>query len=299
MKKLIYSIIVSLCCGVIFVACENESVAPEDAVSPEILSKIQSLGFSTEGVIHFESGYLVENDIYLTENDLDRLTPGETIPTVEQYSTNNLVTALPRTITVYISAPSSTNGRINAKPGNGNGGGKPGGGGDGGFDYSATYGDAVDEAISRFNAQNLTLTFQRTTNSSNADIVFTRLNKRDERRGVLGSAGFPTSSGDPYGEIKMSGVLESSYGLGVNGIATIMAHEMGHCIGFRHTDYFDRSISCGSGGDEGTAGVGANHIPGTPTGADLQGAGSWMLACTDGGNRPFTNGDKTALDYLY
>lgn len=299
MKKLFYSTIVLLCCGVFFVACENESVAPEDAVSPEILSKIQSLGFSTEGVIHFESGYLVENDIYLTENDLDRLTPGEAIPTVEQYSTNNLVTALPRTITVYISAPSSTNGRINAKPGNGNGGGKPGGGGDGGFDYSATYGDAVDEAISRFNAQNLTLTFQRTTNSSNADIVFTRLNKRDERRGVLGSAGFPTSSGDPYGEIKMSGVLESSYGLGVNGIATIMAHEMGHCIGFRHTDYFDRSISCGSGGNEGTAGVGANHIPGTPTGADLQGAGSWMLACTDGGNRPFTNGDKTALDYLY
>ena len=30
----------------------------------------------------------------------------------------------------------------------------------------------------------------------------TRLSKRDERRGVLGSAGFPTSSGAPYGQIK-------------------------------------------------------------------------------------------------
>ena len=74
---------------------------------------------------------------------------------------------------------------------------------------------------------------------------------------------------------------------------------MGHCIGFRHTDYFDRSISCGGApSNEGSAGVGANHIPGTPTGATLADL-SWMLACTDGGNRPFNNDDQTALDYLY
>ena len=115
----------------------------------------------------------------------------------------------------------------------------------------------------------------------------------------MGSAGFPTSSGDPYGQIKMSGILESSYGLSTAGIATIIAHEMGHCIGFRHTDYFNRSISCGgSASNEGDGGVGANHIPGTPTGATLS-AKSWMLACTDGGDRPFNNDDKTALDYLY
>ena len=88
-------------------------------------------------------------------------------------------------------------------------------------------------------------------------------------RGVLGSAGFPTG-GNPYGEIKMSGVLESSHGLGTNGIATIIGHEMGHCIGFRHTDYFDRSVSCGgSTSNEGDAGIGAINIPGTPTAADL------------------------------
>jgi hypothetical protein len=75
---------------------------------------------------------------------------------------------------------------------------------------------------------------------------------------------------------------------------------MGHCIGFRHTDYFNRSISCGgSPVNEGPAEpIGANHIPGTPTGASLS-AGSWMLSCTGGGNRPFNNDDKTALDYLY
>ena len=74
---------------------------------------------------------------------------------------------------------------------------------------------------------------------------------------------------------------------------------MGHCVGFRHTDYFDRSISCGgSPSNQGTAGVGANHIPGTPTGATAS-KKSFMLACTDGGDRPFNADDKTALDYLY
>jgi hypothetical protein len=76
-----------------------------------------------------------------------------------------------------------------------------------------------------------------------------------------------------------------------------MAHEMGHCIGFRHTDYMNRAYSCGgSTYNEGSAGVGAIHIPGTPTGPS---ASSWMLACSNGGNRPFTSADRTALNYLY
>ncbi|MEP5445232.1 M57 family metalloprotease, partial [Ekhidna sp.] len=79
-------------------------------------------------------------------------------------------------------------------------------------------------------------------------------------------------------------------------LATTIAHEMGHCIGFRHTDYMDRSFSCGgSYANEGAAGIGANHIPGTPTAPEN---GSWMLACSSG-DTPFSNNDKTALDYLY
>jgi hypothetical protein len=61
----------------------------------------------------------------------------------------------------------------------------------------------------------------------------------------------------------------------------------------------NRSFSCGTGGNEGqeTTGVGAVHIPGTPTGPD---AASWMLACIGNGvNRPFNSNDKTALNYLY
>jgi hypothetical protein len=59
-----------------------------------------------------------------------------------------------------------------------------------------------------------------------------------------------------------------------------------------------RRFSCGSGGNEGqsSTGVGAVYIPGTPTKGEK---GSWMLACSDGTDRPFTAGDKTALSVVY
>ena len=60
-----------------------------------------------------------------------------------------------------------------------------------------------------------------------------------------------------------------------------------------------RKYSCGPGpgNNEGQAGVGAIHIPGTPTNPS---ANSWMLACIGSGvNRPFTANDKIALSTVY
>ncbi|PHN01946.1 M57 family metalloprotease [Flavilitoribacter nigricans] len=246
-----------------------------DVVPQEVIDQLTHMGFNPDGIERVEEGYRIERDIIITDEFLNSKVDRHFVPNLEQYSTNNLVTTNGnRVITMY--APE---------------GGRNG--------YSAGMIAGLDLAIERYNDENLGISFQRISNSNQADIVMTRLKKGDERRGVLGSAGFPTASGDPYDEIKMSGILESSYGLSTEGIATIIAHEMGHCIGFRHTDYFDRSISCGGGtANEGASTVGANHIPGTPTGATAS-AKSFMLACTDGGDRPFNNDDKTALNYLY
>ena len=254
-------------------ACQDSDFnAP--TVPDEVITKIENMGFNPDGIVAIEEGYRIERDIIITHEMLESQPSSHIVPNLEQYHTTNLVSSNGnRVITIYAAE-----------------GGKRG--------YSPGMIAGLDEAIARYNAENLTISFQRITKKRGADITMSRLSRFDEQRGVLGSAGFPTSQGDPYHEIKMSGILESAYGLGTNGIATIIAHEIGHCIGLRHTDYFDRSISCGSGGNEGQAGVGAIHVPGTPTGASLQ-AKSYMLSCTDGGNRPFNNDDQTALNYLY
>ena len=254
-----------------FVSCQVDNLNPDEVVSQDVISQVYRLGFNPDGIKKVEEGYLVERDIILTDELLNSTPTDHRVPNMEQYRTTNLVNAgTGRLIKIYASTTSFSAGMI----------------------------AGLDEAIARYNAQNLLLTFQRITTSTGANITLQRLSKSQERQGVLGSAGFPTN-GNPYSVIKMSGILESSYGLSTGGIATIIGHEMGHCIGFRHTDYFDRSISCGgSTSNEGAGSAGAVHIPGTPTGATLA-AKSWMLACTDGGDRPFNTDDRTALDYLY
>ncbi|MCB0647042.1 MAG: hypothetical protein KDC49_10290 [Saprospiraceae bacterium] len=262
--------------SMMLISCSEEEASTNASSVPEtVITKLKAMGFNPDGIQKVDEGYRIERDIIITEEFLEHAGAEQVVPDLEQYSTNNLVsTGGSRLITLY--APV---------------GGRKG--------YSAGMIAGLDLAIARYNAQNLEISFQRVTSSAGADIVMTRLAKGDERRGILGSAGFPTAGGDPYGEIKMSGILESSYGLSTEGIATIIAHEMGHCIGLRHTDYFNRAISCGgSASNEGDGGVGANHIPGTPTGATLN-AQSYMLSCTDGSDRPFNNDDRTALGYLY
>jgi hypothetical protein len=151
--------------------------------------------------------------------------------------------------------------------------------------------NAINNAIARYNAENLGLTFVRGGSSGGGNINIRVVNTNQ----YIASAGFP-SNGNPYNSISYA-KRYNNYSDGF--MTTVIAHEMGHCIGFRHTDYMNRAYSCGSGGNEGqeTSGVGAVNIPGTPTGPD---SGSWMLACLSATtNRPFNNNDKTALNYLY
>jgi hypothetical protein len=243
---------------------QEESIVLQEDISKQTLEKIRQMGFGTAGVQKVADGYLVEGDILLTaeqlsaQQDARLLRVGE----VEQYRTTNLVTALPRTIRVAIATS-----------------------------LPEAYVTALDEAIARYNAQKLRCTFKRV--SSGADIT---LSKAPDNAAYLASAGFPTN-GNPYKSV----IINSNY-LGANPgkkyLATILAHELGHCIGFRHTDYTDRSYSCGGTvANEGASTVGAINIPGTPTTAD---ANSWMLACiSDGQNRPFNSNDRIALKYLY
>jgi hypothetical protein len=246
------------------VACKKDVkiIDQNTEISQDALIKIQALGFGTSSVQKHEDGYLVEGDIILT-TELLNSNPSSTILRIansEQYRTTNLVTRLPRNITVSISTQ-----------------------------LPSSYVAALDEAISRYANEKLQITFQRV--NSNAQINIIKGNGS-----YLASAGFPTSTGDPYNQIKVNSRAIGNQPQAT--VASILAHEMGHCIGFRHTDYMDRSFSCGgSPTNEGASTVGAIQIPGTPAGPDPN---SWMLSCIGSGqNRPFNANDKTALNYLY
>jgi hypothetical protein len=264
MRKLLLS--VAGITALIFLVPACKKSASTDAtqeISQTTLDKIYQLGFSNKNVSLDEEGnYIVEGDILLTAKDLTAApdTRFLRVGTEEQYRTNNLVTGLPRTITVSLASQ-----------------------------LPSSYAAALDEALNRYNAQGLRITFQRV--SSGATISIVRGNGN-----YLASAGFPTNAGNPYGQVKVNSRAIGNQPQST--VATILAHEIGHCIGFRHTDYMNRSYSCGGQPvNEGASTVGAVYIPGTATGPDPN---SWMLACIGSGqNRPFNNNDKTALDYLY
>ncbi|MGE5519742.1 MAG: M57 family metalloprotease [Candidatus Dadabacteria bacterium] len=274
MKKIVYPFAAFCVLTIGIVSCKKDAQAPKEQISSQTLSAIEQLGFSTYGIQKTGTGYLVEGDINLSDKEIaDKTTsPNLIIAQEEQYNTFNLVSISKHpTIKVALN---------NATP-----------------TVDAAFSAALDEAIRRYNAENLQITFQRVTSGQDITIV-----GYYEVSNTLGSSGFPNSTGDPYYQVKMNTYWYSggTDATNVNYIGTIMAHEIGHCIGFRHTDYMNRAYSCGGrkqNEGQSNTGVGAVWIPGTPTGGDPN---SWMLACVGSNvNRPFNSNDKVALAYLY
>lgn len=237
-------------------------------VPQEVIASLEAAGFVTDGLREFRDGYLVETDIYLTRDQVEALVPNEDgYPTTEQYRTNNLVNGF-RTIRVFMDP-----------------------------DFGNFMQNAFDDALARYNALNLRLTFVRTLNQNNSDIAIEAFFQSTNNPPLGFSAGFPTG-GNPATNIGLNTFFYNNATARPDA-ATAIAHEIGHAIGFRHTDFMNRAFSCNQvlpGNNEGDAGVGANHIPNTPVGPE---AGSWMLACSNNTNRPFTNADEIALVDTY
>lgn len=209
-----------------------------------------------------EDVYLLEGDIALTKQQV--MDYQEAIDLgLKQYRTFNLVS--PQNITVI---------------------GYTGGS----YALTNTMRTALQWAINNYNALPLDITFSLSFSSStNADIVVYR---NPNNNGAGGVAGFPYSNGQPYKWVQIYNGMQN-YNTNTN--EHVITHEIGHCVGFRHTDWFNRA-SCGQSG-ENAGSDGAVHIPGTPTGVDWN---SVMLACfSSNEDGEFGYYDRIALQYMY
>lgn len=260
------------------ISCTESAIQKENNdITAELKTSFMQLGFDASDMMKHTDrnpltgavteGYLLEKDMFISNDQFQEMSKSSVhhIGAVgEQYRTTNLVSS-PRTIRVlgYTSGTNALTTKMRS---------------------------ALQLAVANYNALNIGLNFTLTfgTNTGAAEIVVYRVSG-----GAGGSAGFP-SGGLPY---KWVQILSGTESYSTSVIEHVMTHEMGHCLGLRHTDYFNRSLSCGTGGNEGASDVGAIHIPGTPTGFD---ANSIMLSCfssSESGN--FGSFDVVALEYLY
>ncbi|RAJ11090.1 dual-action HEIGH metallo-peptidase [Chitinophaga skermanii] len=253
-------------------ACKKNDVSTNQ-LDASIVQKIKALGFDTSRIIPMGKGFIVENDIYLSRTYLDSKVPSSPVIQIaktEQYRTYNIVTGLPRVIKVALDGSANT----------------------------VFFQQAVDEAIARFNDLGYQLTFQRVSTGQDILVkgyyeVSTSLGYAGD--GVNDATGFPDVNGNPASVININTYYISTVN-SVGYTASIIQHEIGHTIGFRHTDYFNRA-SCGINVAEPVNPLGAVQIPGTPSGADYR---SWMEACHAGtGSSTFSQYDMFALAYLF
>ncbi len=160
----------------------------------------------------------------------------------------------------------------------------------GSFALTSKMRTALSWAVNNYNALPNTLNFNLTfgTNFNSADIVVYMVNNTSGG----GSAGLPNAQGEPYKWIRINSGTEA---FNVNVHEHVISHEIGHCIGLRHQDWYNRQ-SCNYTGPL-PAESPAIWIPGTPLSPFED---SIMLACF-GPNEDgeFTDTDKIALNILY
>jgi hypothetical protein len=253
------SIVFAVTCGALTFGCGSE---PADSVgeTQEIIDNLVQAGFPRADIMVVDGVVYTGNDAAVSLAASREML--ESPAGHEQYRTTNLVSQTLTTICVNGAA------------------------------FTGRLSQGLDMAIANYNALNLTFRMTRTTGGTGgcgATITARTVG------GTGGSSGFPTG-GRPFNTINIG---SGNASLNVNTVEHIITHELGHCVGFRHADFFNRAISCGGAAtNEGNGGVGAILIAGTPSGAQV--GGSLMNSCfrsVESGN--FTGSDVTALQNLY
>jgi hypothetical protein len=257
------TIVFAVTCGVAALGCSAGSQHDSAADTQEIIDNLIQAGFPANDIMVVDGVVYTGRDAEVSlQASREMLEVDHSAGGAEQFRTTNLVSRTLTTICVNGAA------------------------------FTGSFSQGLDMAIANYNALGLTFTMRRTTGSTTGcgATITARVSG-----GTGGSSGFP-SGGRPFNTINIGSGLT---GFDVNTIEHVMTHELGHTVGFRHSDFFNRAISCGgAASNEGNGGVGAILIAGTPSTATV--GGSIMNSCfrtVETGE--FTASDRTALTTLY
>jgi hypothetical protein len=257
-------------CSALTFGCSQESGGndPIELVAvdetEEIVENLTAAGFRADDIMVVDGLVYVGRDAVVgLQASREMLQVDASAGGLEQYRTSNLVSSSVTTICVV------------------------------GKSFSGVFDQGLNLAIENYNQQNLSFRMERRASGNTSGCSATITGSIKGATG--GQAGFP-SGGLPFGSFQIG---KGTGSFGVDVVEHVITHELGHTIGFRHSDFFDRSISCGgSPSNEGDGGIGAILIPGTPSGAVV--GGSVMNSCfRSSESGEWTSSDITALNALY
>jgi len=253
------AVVFAFACSALAFGCAADQPADENQ---EIIDNLVQAGFPKADIQVFDGKVYVGLDAEVNlETSREMLSSPEGL---EQYRTTNLV------------GTNITNICVN------------------GAAFTGKFSTALTAAIANYN--NLGLRWHMTRTSGSTTGCSATITAR-VTTGTGGVSGFP-SGGRPFNAINIGSGLQSGT-FPTATVTHVITHELGHTIGFRHSDFFNRAISCGgAASNEGNGGVGAILIAGTPSGATV--GGSIMNSCfRQNETGRFTASDSTALNAIY
>ena len=261
LKSILFGLIAVFAIAVVMTSCEQEAANLDEfnEIDP-VVERIIGLGHQEKDIVELDDFYLVEGCIMYPKN-LEFYIQKEL--EARQASTHNLVSQTNVTsMTVFVDASIPTSGVDTWRP-------------------------AINAAIADMSGiNNSSVNFSLVNSISNADIVI-ESDGGSLPNNVIASAGFP-SGGQPYNSVIVNLDFFSNMTVSEAGKRYNMVHELGHCIGLRHTNW----VSRGEPADP----WGANQIPGTPTSDPNSVMNGGTALSTWAG---FSSNDIVAIETLY